>query len=240
MSGGPLEGEHVVVRADRIEGPLSDPVVAESVESGARGMLRTGTSGLLPDLDCEEHELAGLEVFVASFAPAPRMFIFGAIDFAAALAKAGKLLGFHVTVVDPRAVFATRERFPDADRVVIDWPHRWLADQHVDSSTVICVLTHDPKFDVPALEIALRTDSGFVGAMGSRRTHDDRIERLAAAGLSPGDLKRLHSPIGLDIGASTPEETAIAIAAEIVQSRLGGTGQPLSDTAGPIHHRAHD
>jgi xanthine dehydrogenase accessory factor len=164
------------------------------------------------------------------------MLVFGAIDFAAAVARAGKFLGYRVTVCDARPVFSTRRRFPDADEVVTDWPHRYLAGQVVDPRTVICVLTHDPKFDVPLLEVALRTPAAYIGAMGSRRTHDDRLARLREVGLSEDELARLRSPIGLDLGARTPEETAIAIAAELIQLRWGGSGQPLTDTTGRIHH----
>ncbi len=140
---------------------------------------------------------------------------------------------------DARPVFATRKRFPEADEVVVDWPHRWLEQQHVDPRTVIAVLTHDPKFDVPALTVALRTNAGYIGAMGSRRTHEDRLARLKEAGLTDDELARLHSPIGLDLGARTPEETAISIAAEIVQARWGGSGAHLASTEGPIHPGAH-
>ena len=133
-------------------------------------------------------------------------------------------------------VFATRSRFPDADEVVVDWPHRFLAGAGVDARTVICVLTHDPKFDVPVLEVALRTPAGYIGAMGSRRTHEDRAERLRAAGLTERELARLRSPIGLDLGARTPEETAVSVAAELIQLRWGGSGRPLTLTSGRIHH----
>ena len=124
-------------------------------------------------------------------------------------------------------MFATRKRFPDADEVVVDWPHRWLASQEVDARTVICVLTHDPKFDVPALTEAVTTRAAYIGAMGSRRTHEDRLVRLKEAGLTDEEVARIHSPIGLDLGARTPEETAISIAAEIVQARWGGSGRRL-------------
>jgi xanthine dehydrogenase accessory factor len=175
-------------------------------------------------------------VFVHSFAPPPRMLVFGAIDFAAAVARVGKFLGYRVTVCDARGVFATPARFPDADEVIVDWPHRFLAKTAVDTRTVICVLTHDPKFDIPVLEVALRTPAGYVGAMGSRRTHADRLDRLREAGLSESELSRLRSPIGLDLGARTPEETAVSIAAELIRLRWGGTGQALTDTLGRIHH----
>ena len=208
----------------------------QAVDDDARGMLAQGLTGVRrygPDGERRRDELS---VFVQSFAPPPRMLVFGAIDFAAAVARAGKFLGYRVTVCDARPVFATRRRFPDADEVVTDWPHRYLAGQSVDERTVICVLTHDPKFDVPLLEVALRTQAGYIGAMGSRRTHDDRLARLREAGLTDDELARLRSPIGLDLGARTPEETAVAIAAELIQLRWGGSGQPLTATSGRIHH----
>jgi xanthine dehydrogenase accessory factor len=208
----------------------------QAVDDDARGMLAQGLTGIRrygPDGERRRDELS---VFVQSFAPAPRMLVFGAIDFAAAVAREGKFLGYRVTVCDARPVFATRRRFPDADEVVTDWPHRYLAGQNVDARTVICVLTHDPKFDVPLLEVALRTPAGYIGAMGSRRTHEDRLARLREVGLTEDELARLRSPIGLDLGARTPEETAVAIAAELIQLRWGGSGRPLTATTGRIHH----
>jgi xanthine dehydrogenase accessory factor len=208
----------------------------QAVDDDARGMLAQGLTGVRrygPDGERRREELA---VFVQSFAPAPRMLVFGAIDFAAAVARAGKFLGYRVTVCDARPVFATASRFPDADEVVTDWPHRYLSGTSTDERTVICVLTHDPKFDVPLLEVALRRPAAYIGAMGSRRTHEDRLARLRQAGMTDAELARLRSPIGLDLGARTPEETAIAIAAELIQLRWGGTGQPLTQTTGRIHH----
>ncbi|MFE0761911.1 XdhC family protein [Streptomyces smyrnaeus] len=175
-------------------------------------------------------------LLVESSVPPPRMLVFGAIDFAAALVRIGKFLGYHVTVCDARPVFATARRFPDADEVVVDWPHRYLDSQDVDPRTVICVLTHDAKFDVPLLERALRLPVAYVGAMGSRRTHLDRLERLREAGLTSLELAALRSPIGLDLGARTPEETALSIAAEVVAARQGGSGVPLNGAHTPIHH----
>jgi xanthine dehydrogenase accessory factor len=151
------------------------------------------------------------------------------------VARIGKFLGYHVVVCDARPVFATGKRFPDADEVVVKWPHDYLTSTNVDERTVICVLTHDPKFDVPLLEVALRTPAAYVGAMGSRRTHEDRLARLREAGLTPDELARLRSPIGLDLGARTPEETAVSIAAELIQLRWGGSGLPLTATEGRIH-----
>ncbi len=207
-----------------------------AVDDDARGMLAQGVTGTRHYGAHGERRLDELAVFVQSFAPPPRMLVFGAIDFAAAVARAGKFLGYRVTVCDARPIFATKSRFPDADEVVVEWPHRYLARTPVDQRTVICVLTHDPKFDVPLLEVALRTPAAYIGAMGSRRTHDDRLERLRKAGLADDELARLRSPIGLDLGARTPEETAISVAAELIQLRWGGSGRPLTDTSGRIHH----
>ena len=208
----------------------------QAVDDDARGMLAQGLTGVRrygPDGERRRDELS---VFVQSFTPPPQMLVFGAIDFAAAVARAGKFLGYRVTVCDARPVFATASRFPDADEVVTDWPHRYLSGIGTDARTVICVLTHDPKFDVPLLEVALRRPAVYIGAMGSRRTHEDRLARLREAGLTEDELARLRSPIGLDLGARTPEETAVAIAAELIQLRWGGSGQPLTATTGRIHH----
>jgi xanthine dehydrogenase accessory factor len=171
------------------------------------------------------------------------MLVFGAIDFAAAVARVGSFLGYRVTVCDARPVFATPARFPDADEVLVEWPHRYLRRQAeagaLDPRTVIAVLTHDPKFDVPLLEVALRLPQvAYIGAMGSRRTHEDRLARLREAGLSEVELERLSSPIGLDLGARTPEETAVSIAAEIIALRWGGGGHRLTELDGRIHATA--
>ncbi len=220
---------------------LGSPRADAAVLDDARGMLAQGTTGLLTYGPDGERRGEGMRVFVASYAPKPRMLVFGAIDFAAAVAKVGSFLGYYVTVCDARPVFATKTRFPAADEVIVRWPHEYLREEvgagRVDPRTVICVLTHDPKFDVPVLEIALRLPHvAYIGAMGSRRTHDDRLERLREAGLTDEELERMSSPIGLDLGARTPEETAISIAAEIIMHRWGGGGQRLGGLAGPIHH----
>ena len=228
-------GAHLAVWPDRSAGALGSTRLDDAVADDVRGMLDHGRTGVLrigPDGERRQDELS---VFVQSFAPPPRMLVFGAIDFAAAVARVGKFLGYHVTVCDARGVFTTPKRFPEADEVVVEWPHRYLASTQVDSRTVICVLTHDPKFDVPLLEVALQTDAAYIGAMGSRRTHDDRLARLREEGVSGESLARIASPIGLDIGARTPEETAVSIAAEIVSQRWGGTGTRLAHTDGPIH-----
>ncbi|MGC5568029.1 XdhC family protein [Streptomyces sp. FR-108] len=201
----------------------------------ARAMLDGGRTGTLELSEDGSNCPGGLTLLVESNVPPPRMIVFGAIDFAAALVRAGKFLGYHVTVCDARPVFATRARFPEADDLVVDWPHRYLRGTATDGRTVLCVLTHDAKFDIPLLEQALRLPVAFVGAMGSRRTHADRDRRLREAGLTDAELARLRSPIGLDLGARTPEETALSIAAEIVAARRGGTGAPLTGTRTPIH-----
>jgi len=226
-----------------VEGSLGSERMDAAVETDARGALSTGVSTTLSYGPEGERLESGARVFVAAFAPRPRMIIFGAVDFALSLSRVGAFLGFHVTVCDARAVFATPSRFPDADEVVVDWPHRYLAqeleERRIDDRSVIVVLTHDAKFDVPVLELALRAPQmRYVGAMGSRRTHDDRMARLRDAGLTDEELSRLSSPLGLDLGARTPEETAVSIAAEIIALSSGGSGARLGSQTGPIHHGA--
>ncbi|HEU4674754.1 MAG TPA: XdhC/CoxI family protein [Motilibacteraceae bacterium] len=232
-------GARLVVWPDRHAGTLGSERLDQAVVDDARGMLDHGSTGTLHLGPHGERRLDDLTVFVESFAPPPKMLVFGAIDFAAAVARIGKFLGYHVTVCDARPVFATPKRFPDADEVVVEWPHKFLTraleEGVVDERTVMCVLTHDPKFDVPLLQVALRTRAGYIGAMGSRRTHEDRLARLREAGMTEAELARLSSPIGLDIGARTPEETAVSIAAEITAARWGGSGERLGRTDGPIH-----
>ncbi|CAB4641627.1 unannotated protein [freshwater metagenome] len=235
VNGTAHVGKHLVVWPDRIAGDLGSSRLNSAVGADVLGLLESGTTGFLHYGSDGERLEGDLEIFVSTFAPKPRMLVFGAIDFAAAVAKAGKFLGFYVTVCDAREVFATKKRFPDADEVVNDWPHRWLAKQEIDSRTVICILTHDPKFDVPVVIEALKTKAAYIGAMGSRKTHDDRVARLIEAGVSQADLQRIKSPIGLDLGARTPEETAISIVAEIIQDRWGGSGKNLAKTDGTIH-----
>ena len=234
-------GRRLVVRPATVAGQLGSDRMDDAVVDDARGLLAAGRTEVLHYGPDGQRRGEGMTVFVSSHAPRPRMLVFGAIDFAAAVAQQGSFLGYRVTVCDARPVFATSARFPTADEVVVEWPHRYLAAQveagALDGRTIICVLTHDPKFDVPLLEVALTMpEVGYVGAMGSRRTHDDRVERLRAVGLTDAQISRLASPIGLDLGARTPEETAVSIAAEIIARRWGGGGRPLSDTGGRIHH----
>lgn len=232
---GGAVGRSLLVGEDDVVGQLGDGGLDHAAVEAARGMLAQGGAGLRHLGPRGERRLDDVAIMVESFAPRPRMLVFGAIDFASAVASIGRFLGYHVTVCDARARFATAARFPDADEVVVAWPHRYLAATPVDARTAICVLTHDPKFDVPVLRVALDTPAGYVGVMGSRRTHADRLARLREAGVDEGDLHRLRAPIGLDLGARTPQETAVSVAAELVMVRNAGSGRALKDTDGPIH-----
>ncbi len=174
-------------------------------------------------------------VFIQTFAPKPDMYIFGAIDFTRAMATLGKYLGYRITVIDARPTFATRRRIPDADEIVIAWPDEFLETARVRRSTALIVLTHDVKFDIPVLQVALRTEAGYIGVMGSRRTHLNRIAALREAGVDEAGLARLSAPVGLDIGARTPEETAVSIAAEIIALHSGRGGGRLRDGSLPVH-----
>ncbi len=241
---GPPErlGTRLVVRPDRVDGTTGSARLDDAVRDDVRGLLDAGRNATLHYGVDGQRRGEGLDVFVESFAPPPRMIVFGAIDFASAVARIGSFLGFRVTVCDARPVFATASRFPGAHEVVVEWPHRYLEAEaqagRIDGRTVLCVLTHDPKFDVPLLEVALRLpEVGYIGAMGSRRTHDDRRARLLERGLTEAELARVSSPIGLDLGARTPEETAVSIAAEMIAAHWGGAGVRLADRDGPIHSR---
>ncbi|WP_327721174.1 XdhC family protein [Streptomyces sp. NBC_00490] len=236
VTDGPApRGASLAVWPDRVAGSLGTDGLDVAVTADARGELALGATGLRHYGPRGERREDAVTVFLHSFAPPPRMLVFGAIDYAASVARIGDFLGYRVTVCDARPVFATPKRFPQGVEVVVDWPHRYLRDTDTDARTVICVLTHDPKFDVPLLEEALRRPAAYIGAMGSRRTHDDRMKRLVEAGLTDRELARLRSPVGLDLGARTPEEVAVSVAAEIVALRWGGTGAPLTATAGAIH-----
>ncbi|MET7695112.1 XdhC/CoxI family protein [Streptomyces sp. NPDC005483] len=215
----------------RVDGGPADRVVADQ----ARAQLRAGRTARV-DIggtgdECPER----LSVLVHVHASRPRLLVFGAVDFAAALSQAGRFLGYRVTVCDARPVFATPARFPHADEVVVDWPHRYLERTEVDERTAVCVLTHDAKFDIPLLRLALGMPVAYVGAMGSRRTHDERLRLLREEGVTADELARLRSPVGLDLGARTPEETAVSIIAEIIAQANQGTGRPLTRITGPIH-----
>ncbi|MEU1522285.1 XdhC/CoxI family protein [Nocardia rhamnosiphila] len=223
------QGRHALVQGPgvRVDLPVGDGALAQ-----VRDLAAAGATAPLDLVDRCGREL---RIFLQSFPAPPRMLVFGADDFAAALTRMGRFLGYHVTLCDARPAFATAARFPAADEVVVSWPHEYLNAVSVTSSTVICVLTHDAKFEVPLLAAALRTEAGYIGALGSRRAHADRVRRLRAAGVTDAELARLAAPIGLDLGAETPEETAVSIAAEMVARRRGGTGARLCDVDSPIH-----
>jgi xanthine dehydrogenase accessory factor len=237
-SGGRI-GRRLVVFPDRATGSLGNQRLDRAVIDDVRAMLATGRVDTLQYGDDGERRGAAVTLFVATFPPPPRMIVFGATDFAAAVARIGVFLGYRVTVCDARSTFATEKRFPDADEIVVGWPHRYLRTEadagRIDERTVVCVLAHEPRFEVPVLEVALRLPIAYVGAMGSRRTHDDRVRRLREVGLTVHELTRLSSPIGLDLGARTPQETAVSVAAEIIAMRWDAGGERLAALSGPIH-----
>jgi xanthine dehydrogenase accessory factor len=244
MIDGPLPGAKLLVMPDQTPlGSLGnaelDRIVGRDtlaeLEAGRSGVRHYGPEGQTTPEDLENTPT--ISVFVESWAPPPQMWIFGAVDFTAALSRVAKVLGYRVVVCDAREIFATRRRFPAADEVVVSWPGL-LFDKRgsqLGSRDAVCILTHDPKFDVPAVQGALATKVGYVGVMGSRKTHDKRMQRLREVGTTDAELARLMSPIGLDIGARTPEETAISICAEIIARRTGRAAPSLRDAAGPIH-----
>src|ERR687897_996778 len=228
-------GGKILVFPEDHTGTAGNDDLDRAIVEGARAMLEGGKTGTVHYGPRGQRRMEDVAVFVQSFAPPPRMYVFGAIDFASAVARVGKFMGYRVTVCDARPVFATRDRFPTADEVMVAWPDEFLKTAEVDKRTVICVLTHDPKFDVPVLKAALATEAGYIGAMGSRRTHNNRTARLREEGITDEQLARISSPVGLDIGARTPEETAIAIAGEIIALRTGHTGGRLAERSGAIH-----
>jgi len=232
IPGRPPQGTLGDAELDRI---AARDALAE-LEAAGNGIRHYGPHGQTTPEDLAD--AATVRVFIESYSPPPQMWIFGAVDFTAALAKVAKVLGYRVTVCDAREVFATRRRFPMADEVLVSWPGPLFAERgrELGLRDVVCILTHDAKFDVPAVMGAVATRVGYIGVMGSRRTHDRRMERLADAGVTdPVQIARLMSPVGLDIGARTPEETAISICAEIIARRTGRTTPSLRDGAGPIH-----
>ncbi len=216
-----------------------DRVVARDtqgeLEAGRTSVRHYGPQGQTTPEDL--HNTPTVRVFIDTFSPPPMMVIFGAVDFTAALARVAKVLGYHVVVCDAREVFATRRRFPMADEVLVTWPTPLFTDRgtRLTQRDAVCILTHDPKFDVPAVIGALATNVGYIGVMGSRKTHAKRVERLIEAGVTAEQMHRLMSPIGLDIGARTPEETAISICGEIIARRTGRGAPSLRDGDGPIH-----
>jgi xanthine dehydrogenase accessory factor len=228
-------GAKLLVDGKGASGDLGSPGLNAAVEAEARALLSAAQTSLRSFGPDGEPIGVGAQIFIQSFAPKPEMFVFGAIDFSRAMATLGKYLGYRVTVVDARPVFATQARIPDADQIVVAWPDEFLERAAVTESTVLIVLTHDVKFDIPLLKVAFATKAGYIGVMGSRRTHAQRIEALRADGATDAQLARLCAPVGLDIGARTPEETAISIAAEIVALRAGRHGGRLRDSTLPVH-----
>jgi xanthine dehydrogenase accessory factor len=234
-----LDGEHagakLLVVGNEVLGDLGSSGLNVAAAAEARAQLALGQNTLRTFGEDGEPVGMDVRVFIAAYAPAPVMYIFGAIDFSRAMAKLGKYMGYYVVVVDARPIFATKQRIPDADEIVVAWPDEYLRSARIDERTALIVLTHDVKFDIPLLEVAVRTPAGYIGAMGSRRTHANRLEALRAAGIGEDDIARISAPVGLDIGARTPEETAISIAAEIVAMREGRSGGRLSEGSLPVH-----
>ena len=237
---GPGTGGKMLVSPEDHVGSAGNEDLDRAIVEVARAMLEGGKTGTVHYGSRGQRRMEDVSVFVQSFAPPPKMYVFGAIDFASAVARIGKFMGYRVTVCDARAVFATRDRFPSADEIVVAWPDEFLKTAEVDKRTVICVLTHDPKFEVPVLKAALETPAGYIGAMGSRRTHNNRTARLKEEGITDEELARISSPVGLDIGSRTPEETAVAIAGEIIAQRTGHSGGRLAERSGPIHTQEPD
>ncbi len=229
-------GARMAVFADAIVGTLGNT----KLDDAAATEVRDGSAIVEPHLRTygEAGEPHGnVEVYVERIAAPPEMYVFGAIDFAAAMVRVGNLLGYHVSVCDARPAFATLQRFPHAARVIVQWPDEFLKSAPIDERTAIIALTHDEKFDIPLLAAAIRSRAGYVGAMGSRATHERRLQRLRDDGVAEIELARLSAPIGLDIGARTPEETALAIGAEIVAQRNGRPGGRLTGGAGTLRGR---
>ena len=234
---GARAGAKLLVFENEQHGGLGTLGLDVAAAGEARALLAVGETAVRTF--GEDGEPVGVEVrlFIAAYAPKPVMYVFGAIDFSRAMARIGKYLGYHVTVIDARPVFATKQRIPDADEVIVAWPDEFLTNAPVDARTALIVLTHDAKFDIPLLQVALRTVAGYIGVMGSRRTQANRVEELRRVGIAEADLARISAPIGLDVGARTPEETAISIAAEIIALRENRRGGRLSEGTLPVHNQ---
>jgi xanthine dehydrogenase accessory factor len=238
---GRTAGSAMAVLPDRVVGGLGlNDLLDDNVARDARGFLDEGRSTVRRYSAAGETMGDELRVAIHAYATPPRMVVIGAIDFSAALAAAATQIGYRVTLVDARQAFAQSPRFAEHAEVVISWPREYLDAQQLGPRDAVLVYSHDPKFDEPALEAALRSGAGYVGALGSRRTHADREERLRAAGVTEEDLRRISSPCGLDIGARTPAETAIAVLGEVLALRSGRSGGRLAEASGPIHPRAEE
>ena len=215
-------------------------VVAAEERTVVLTELETGEQRVVRDAELERGrsrlvELDGRQVFADVYGPPPRLLVFGAVDTAEALCRAAKAIGWRTIVADARGKFATRERIPSADELVVAWPDEVLAQVQPDHATAVVVLTHDDRFDLPALQGALAGEAFYVGALGSRRNQARRRERLLEAGVTEEALDRVSGPAGLDIGADTPAETALSILAEILAVRAGREGGPLKEAPGRIH-----
>jgi xanthine dehydrogenase accessory factor len=232
---GPNPGAKMLVGEETVTGSLGDEKLDSAVVENARGfidMAQTGTRTYGPQGQGNSEEV---EVFIQAFSQPPDLYVLGAVNLANAVVRLGKFLGYRVTVVDARKIFANQERFPEADEVVVQWPNEFLEAAPISRRTAIVILTHDPKFDIPILEFALKSPVGYLGAMGSRRTHEKRRANLREIGISDDQMERIHAPLGLDLGARTPEETAVSIMAQIIALRTGRSGGHLDEASGRIH-----
>jgi xanthine dehydrogenase accessory factor len=235
---GAAPGSKMLIGEESVEGSLGDPKLDSAVVDQARAMLDMAATGTRTFGPQGQGSGDDVEVFIQSFAQPPQMLVFGAVNLANAVVRMGQFLGYRVTLVDARRVFATRDRFPDADEIVVKWPDEYLTETPVNRRTAICILTHDQKFDIPLLKIALDTDAGYIGAMGSRRTHEKRRDTLREEGVPEEKIERIQAPLGLDIGARTPEEVAVGIAGQIIAMRNGRKGGFLKEAKGRIHAEA--
>lgn len=234
MVDGPNVGNKAVIDSDGevVAGSIHDEVSADVVEDA------------LTLMNHEQHrtlEYGDHSVFIETLAPPPDLLIFGAVHIGQALTSFGTQMGYRVTVVDSRAPFVTEERFPAAHQLLVGWPRDLMDQLTFDQRTWVVVLSHDPRHETPPLEAALKADTRYIGAMGSRRTHDLRVERLQGLGFGEDDIARIHSPVGLDIGAETPQEVAVSILAEMTLARYGaGTGLSLRGVEGRVHKQRGD
>ncbi|HEU5003035.1 MAG TPA: XdhC/CoxI family protein [Actinomycetota bacterium] len=232
---GPNPGAKMLVGEESVLGSLGDEGLDGAVLDHARGMIemsQTGTRTYGPQGQGNSEEV---EVFIQAFSQPPDMYVLGAVNLASAVVHLGKFLGYKVTLVDARKIFANRDRYPEADEVIVQWPNEFLETAPISKRTAIVILTHDPKFDIPILEFALKSPVGYIGAMGSRRTHEKRKANLREVGITDEEIARVHAPLGIDLGSRTPEETAVSIMAQIIALRSGRSGGHLDQAAGRIH-----
>lgn len=231
---GPRKGAKAILDA-------SGEVVAGELPGAEAGDIREDALALMAHEQHRALSYGDHDVFIETLAPPPDLLIFGAVHIGQALCSFGSQMGYRVTVVDSRPAFATDERFPEARRVIMGWPRDIMDQLNFDRRTWVVVLSHDPRHETPPLEGALKADTRYIGAMGSRRTHNLRVERLRDLGFTDGDIERIHSPIGLDIGAETPQEVAVSILAEMTLVRYGaGTGYSLKGVEGRVHKQRQD